>query len=152
MAENGADKKRRRFLTQSVAVIGGAGVMGSSIPFAASMLPSERAKNQGAPVEVDISKLEPGQLLSFLWRKAPIWILRRTPEMLANLKVNEHRLVDPHSDVDEQQPPYARNPHRSMKPEFLVLKGLCTEWHLLKLSRVAMYQHLHPGFVARFHQ
>jgi ubiquinol-cytochrome c reductase iron-sulfur subunit len=88
--------------------------------------PSARALAAGAPIEVDISKVEPGQLLRVIWRGKPVWVVNRTPEMLTNLPANDQSLRDPASEVVEQQPAYAQNPHRSRKPEYLVLVGICT--------------------------
>jgi len=90
------------------------------------MNPSERAKAAGAPVEVDLSQLEPGQKVNVEWRGKPVWVVRRTEQMLEDLVTIEGRLRDPHSEVSSQQPPYAQNPSRAIKPEFLVLVGICT--------------------------
>jgi ubiquinol-cytochrome c reductase iron-sulfur subunit len=90
------------------------------------MLPSARAKAAGAPIEIDISRLESGQLLTIEWRGKPVWILRRSPDMLKSLPQVEPQLADPKSVVDTQQPAYAKNPGRSIKPEVLVLVGICT--------------------------
>lgn len=125
MSDEGVNPRRRRLLV----ITTGLGLVGAgfgAIPFVKSMLPSARARAAGAPVEVDISRIEPGQLLTVEWRGRPVWILRRTPQMLASLKLIEGELVDPHSRVETQQPPYARNPVRSIKPEILVLIGICT--------------------------
>ncbi|MFZ4538868.1 ubiquinol-cytochrome c reductase iron-sulfur subunit [Propionivibrio sp.] len=94
-------------------------------PFISSLLPSERAKAAGAPVEVDIDKLAPGEMMVVEWRGKPVWILHRTPEMLATLKKTEPELADPTSAV-LQQPDYATNEHRSQKPEYFVAIGICT--------------------------
>jgi ubiquinol-cytochrome c reductase iron-sulfur subunit len=115
---------RRRFLTGSAVVIGAAGVVLSSIPFLASFKPSAKARAIGAPVEADVGKLEPGQRLTLQWRGKPVWVLRRTPEMLEKLD-NTGMLVDPDSK-EPQQPDYAANSTRSIKPEYLVLIGICT--------------------------
>jgi ubiquinol-cytochrome c reductase iron-sulfur subunit len=121
----GADLKKRRFLTAATSVIGAVGVVGVAWPFLASWQPSTRAKAAGAPVEADISKIEPGQLVRHKWRGKPVWVLRRTEKNLADLKTLEPRLVDPNSD-QPQQPEYAKNTHRSRKPEYLVAIGICT--------------------------
>ena len=105
--------------------VGAAGVIASAVPFAMSFWPSERAKAAGAPVEIDISKLEPGQKINAEWRGKVVWVLNRTKEMLANLPKLDPRLADPNSKVD-QQPPYAKNEFRSLKPEILVAVGICT--------------------------
>ena len=119
------NQKRRRLLIATTA-LGGAGVVLASVPFIASMTPSARARALGGPTEVDISKLGPGQMLTVEWRGKPVWIVRRTPEMLARLGKIADILVDPDSNVETQQPPYAKNLYRSIKPEILVVVGLCT--------------------------
>ncbi len=120
------DLQRRRFLTASVAVVGAAGAAGVALPFIASWQPSERTIAAGAPVVVDFSKLEPGQQLTVEWRRQPIWVLRRTPEMLATLPTLDGRLRDPGSNVETQQPDYARNAVRSIREEYLVVIAICT--------------------------
>lgn len=119
------DNKRRRLLTMATSGVGLAGVAGLAVPFAGSMSPSEKAKAAGAPVQVDISKLEPGQQLIVKWRGKPVWIIRRTPESLKILAESNGSLLDPDSKID-QQPDYAQNTYRSIKQEFLVLVGICT--------------------------
>jgi ubiquinol-cytochrome c reductase iron-sulfur subunit len=94
-------------------------------PFLASWAPSEKAKAAGAPVEADIGKLEPGQLLTVKWRGKPVWVVRRTEQNIADLAKLDARLTDPASDMP-QQPEYCKNPTRSRKPEFLVAIGICT--------------------------
>lgn len=125
MSYGGVDQGRRRFLTATTAVVGAVGAACAAVPFVASWTPSARARAIGAPVQVDYSKLEPGMLMRVKWRGKPVWIVRRTPEALAALKDVEGSLRDPGSQ-EEQQPSYARNPHRSVNPEVLVLVGLCT--------------------------
>ena len=125
MANEGVDHGRRRFLTATTAVVGGAGVVAAAVPFIKSWEPSARAKNAGAPVLADISKVEPGQRLSVLWRGQPVWIVNRTPALLATLPQLDSRLRDPKSEL-EQQPKYAQNETRSIKPEWLVVIGICT--------------------------
>ena len=115
---------RRRWLL-TTAGLGGALTLTAIAPFVGSLLPSDRAKAAGAPVEVDIDKLGPGEMMVIEWRGKPVWILRRTTEMLATLKNSESRLVDPRSQAP-QQPQYAHNEHRSLKPEYLVAVGICT--------------------------
>jgi ubiquinol-cytochrome c reductase iron-sulfur subunit len=125
MSQEGVDPRRRRLLQ----ITTGLGVVGSAFvaaPFVLSMMPSARAKAAGAPVEIDISKIEPGQMLTIEWRGKPVWIVRRTPEMIASLKQVEPLLADPASNVAEQQPTYAKNETRAIKPEVLVLVGICT--------------------------
>jgi ubiquinol-cytochrome c reductase iron-sulfur subunit len=126
MSEEGVDPRRRRFLTIATTGMGLVGTGFVATPFVLSMTPSARAKAAGAPVEVDISKIEPGQLLTVEWRGKPVWILRRTPDMLKSLPEGEKHLADPASKVTDQQPAYTQNPTRSIKPELLVLVGICT--------------------------
>jgi len=126
----GIDKKnemsgRRRFLITATSVAGGIASVAWATPFMMSMMPSERAKAAGAPVEVDISKLEPGMLLVVEYRGKAVWVLNRTPEMLATLPKLNDKLSDPKSERD-QQPKYAQNLTRSIKPEILVTSGVCT--------------------------
>jgi ubiquinol-cytochrome c reductase iron-sulfur subunit len=116
---------RRRFLIAATSIAGGIAGVAVATPFMMSMMPSERAKAAGAPVEVDISKVEPGMLLLVEWRGKVVWILNRTPEMLANLKKLDGQVSDPKSEKD-QQPKYAQNETRSIKPAILVVEGVCT--------------------------
>lgn len=125
MNQDGVDKGRRRFLTATTAVIGGVGAVFAAVPFLASWKPSAKAQAAGAPVEADISKLEPGQRINVEWRGRPVWIVNRTPEMLASLEALESVVADPNSDMP-QQPEYAKNVTRSIKPEILVMIGICT--------------------------
>jgi ubiquinol-cytochrome c reductase iron-sulfur subunit len=119
------DKTRRNFVV-ATSVVGGAATVGAAISFAASMLPSERAKAAGAPIEIDISRLAPGELGIFEWRGKPVWVMKRTPEMLQAIKKDEGKVADPGSDVTSQQPDYAKNETRSIKPDVMVLVGICT--------------------------
>ena len=119
------DNPRRRFLTVATSVVGGVGVVGAAVPFVASWNPGAKAKVAGADVEVDISAIEPGQLIRVMWRSKPVWIVRRTPEILAELGQHEDQLRDPNSE-NEQQPAFAQNQYRSMKEEYLILVGICT--------------------------
>ena len=125
MADNELDAGKRRFLLTATTVASGVAGGAAAVPFVASMLPSERAKAAGAPVEVDVSKLEPGQRMIVEWRGKPVWIVRRTPEMLKMVKADDERVADPKSDKSAQ-PSYAKNEYRSAKPEYLVLVGICT--------------------------
>lgn len=122
------DLSKRRFLVTATTVAGGAAVVAAAVPFVASMLPSERAKAGGAPVDADFAKLVPGEQITFEWRGKPVWILRRTEAMLKALESSAHRerLADPDSKVTSQQPAYARNAFRSLNPEYLVLVPVCT--------------------------
>ena len=115
----------RRWLLASTAVAGGVAAAGFVVPMLWSMAPSARARAAGAPVEVDISKIEPGMKATYEWRGKPVWVIRRTNEMLENLKQVRDRLSDPDSQ-SSVQPDYAKNGERSRKPEFLVLEGVCT--------------------------
>lgn len=119
---------RRRFLVTATATVAGVGLIASLYPFLASLWPSERTKVAGAPVQVNLSKLEPGQQITVEWRGKPVWILRRTPEMLNRMVTEAHRarLLDPDSSTTTQQPEYARNPARSIHPEHLVVVAICT--------------------------
>lgn len=125
MQDGGIDKKRRHILTAAATVVGGAGVMATAVPFVSTLSPSARTKSIGGPVEVDISSLKPGERITVKWRGKPVWILRRSEESLAELGEMTDVLRDPHSEI-EQQPTYAKNDYRSIKPEFLVVIGLCT--------------------------
>ena len=124
MSEQKIDKTRRNLVVATCAA-GGVASVGAAVPFVASMWPSERAKAAGAPVEADISKLLPGELGVYEWRGKPVWVLRRTKEMLDSLKNVEDKLSDPKSDIPEQ-PAYAKNDTRSIKPEYAVLVGICS--------------------------
>jgi ubiquinol-cytochrome c reductase iron-sulfur subunit len=119
------DTGRRRFLTVATSVVGGVGVVGAAVPFIGSWNPSVKAKAAGADVEADISKIQPGQQITVIWRSKPVWIVRRTPELLASLAAVEDQLKDPNSE-QEQQPAFAQNRYRSLKEEYLVLVGICT--------------------------
>lgn len=125
MSEQHVDQGRRRFLTVATGALGGVAAAGVATPFVISFFPSERAKAAGAPVELDISKLEPGQQVTVEWRGKPVWVLSRTPEQLQNLAKLDGNLADPASDAP-QQPAYCKNAHRSIKPEILVTIGICT--------------------------
>jgi ubiquinol-cytochrome c reductase iron-sulfur subunit len=116
---------RRRHLLITASAMGGVGAVASAVPFLASFQPSARTKAIGAPVEVNITKLEPGQRITEQWRGKPVWIVRRSNDTLARLETDVDLLRDPGSE-EEQQPSYARNPFRSVEPEFLVVVGLCT--------------------------
>lgn len=125
-AENGPDKGRRRFLTLTTTAVGAVGVGLAAVPFIQAWQPSARARAAGAPVEVNLDKIEPGQLLRVIWRGKPVWVLYRTERMLEALPTLNERLADPFSKVKSQQPPYAANLYRSIKPKFLVVIGICT--------------------------
>ncbi|ODT84379.1 MAG: ubiquinol-cytochrome c reductase iron-sulfur subunit, partial [Nitrosomonadales bacterium SCN 54-20] len=116
---------RRRFLLAATSVAGGIATVAVATPFVMSMMPSERAKAAGAPVEVDISKVEPGMLLLVEWRGKVVWVLNRTQDMLATLPKLDNQVADPKSEKN-QQPKYAQNENRSIKPAILVVEGVCT--------------------------
>ena len=125
MNDNEKVDKTRRNLIVATSAVGGAAGVGAAVPFVASMWPSERARAAGAPVEVDLSRIAPGEMGVVEWRGKPVWILRRTKEMLESLKKIEPRLSDPDSKASDQ-PKYAENEYRSKNPEVLVLVGVCT--------------------------
>lgn len=125
MAADDVDRDRRRFLTGTTTVIGGAGVVALAVPFFSSMSTSARAEAAGAPIEVNTSRVEPGQRLTFEWRGKPVWVIRRTERMIESLEKIESRLADPESQ-NSQQPEYAQNRYRSREPEYLVMVGVCT--------------------------
>jgi ubiquinol-cytochrome c reductase iron-sulfur subunit len=117
--------KTRRNLVVATSVVGGAASVAAAVPFVASMLPSEKARAAGAPVEVDLTRIAPGELAVIEWRGKPVWVIRRTKEMLESLKTDTARLTDPNSR-QSIQPPYAKNEVRSEKPEWMVMEGVCT--------------------------
>jgi ubiquinol-cytochrome c reductase iron-sulfur subunit len=126
MSSSDVNATRRRFLTGAVTVVGGIGTAFAAVPFIAAWTPSERAKAIGAPVEVDIGKLEPGQMTRVKWQGKPVWVVRRTEQALQSVRdIPEAKLRDPGSS-EEMQPKYAANELRSIKDEYLVLVGICT--------------------------
>ena len=125
MSESEKIDRTRRTLIVANSVAGIAASIGAAVPFVVSMWPSERAKAAGAPVEVDISRMEPGELKIVEWRGKPVWVIRRTKEMVDSLKVVATRLTDAGSRSSEQ-PEYAKNEHRARKPEYMVMEGVCT--------------------------
>jgi len=128
MADKELDRGKRRFLVAATSVAGGVATGAVAVPFVASMLPSERAKAAGAPVEADITNLAPGEMMRVEWRGKPVWVVRRTADMLETVKENDAKVADPKSQrkPGELTPPYARNEYRSIKPEYLVVVGICT--------------------------
>lgn len=120
-----SENKRRRFLIVASGVVGGVGVAFAAVPFIRSLEPSARAKAAGAPIEVDISKVEPGQLITVEWRGKVCWVLNRTQPMLASLPKLDAKLADPNSTVPNQ-PAYCKNEHRSIKDNFWIAIGICT--------------------------
>ena len=125
MNNSGVDKTRRQFLTNALTVVGAVGTGFVAVPFLPQMQPSVKAKATGAPVQVNLSKLEPGQLIRVEWRGKPVWILNRTKTVLSTLAPLESELSDPNSS-ESIQPPAAKNTTRSLKPEVFVAIGLCT--------------------------
>src|SRR3954468_7348336 len=128
------DQSRRKFLIAATAGTGAVGAVLTAVPFVASWNPSESARAAGLPTEIDLSRIEPGQMATFFWRKQPIYIVHRTPEMVASLASHDAELKDPKS-AESEQPDYAKNEARALKPEWLVLKGTCTHLGCLPKSR-----------------
>lgn len=128
------DRGRRQLLTAATTLTGAVGVAFAAVPFLASWKPSARAKALGAPVEIDISKLEPGAMLKIEWRGKPVMVVRRTPEMIAKLDASEAQLADPDSERS-RQPGYAKNPARAINPEYFVVLGVCTHLGCLPQNR-----------------
>ena len=121
------DESRRKFLIAATAGTGAVGAVLTAVPFVASWKPSESARAAGLPTEVDLSKMEPGQMTTHFWRKKQIYVVKRTPEMLAAIKKVDGEVADPQSERTAfPTPEYARNEFRSRKPEFLIAVGICT--------------------------
>lgn len=125
MTNDGTNQGRRRFLVAATSAVGAVGAVGVAVPFVKSWNPSAKAKAAGAPVKVNLSKLEPGQMMTVEWRGKPVYVVRRTQEALDNLRKMDGRVADPQSE-QEQQPAYAQNENRSIRDEFVFLVGLCT--------------------------
>ena len=125
MSDDGINMERRRFLTTSATVAGGVGVLATAVPFVSTFTPSAKAKAIGAPVEVDIDDIQPGEVKIVKWQGKPVWILRRDEAALESIESLNDEVRDPESEV-EQQPSYARNEYRSIKPEYLIVVGYCT--------------------------
>ncbi|KRW66996.1 ubiquinol-cytochrome c reductase iron-sulfur subunit [Stutzerimonas nitrititolerans] len=125
MSNDGVNAGRRRFLVAATSVVGAAGAVGAAVPFVGSWFPSAKAKAAGAPVKVNISKIEPGQQMVAEWRGQPVFVVRRTEETLAGLDKLQGAVADPQSEASEQ-PAYVDPKFRSIKPELLILIGLCT--------------------------
>jgi ubiquinol-cytochrome c reductase iron-sulfur subunit len=120
------DQARRALLVKATSALGGLAIAGASYPFLASLAPSERARALGAPVEIDVGAVGAGEMETVVWQGKPVWILRRTAGMLAGLESARRFLTDPDSQVKSQQPEYARNAARALRPEVFVSLGLCT--------------------------
>ncbi|MDX1636011.1 MAG: ubiquinol-cytochrome c reductase iron-sulfur subunit [Marinobacter sp.] len=125
MNNGDVSQSRRRFLIGATSVVGGVGVVGAAVPFVASWNPSAKAKAAGAPVSVNISKIEPGQQITVEWRGKPVWVVRRTETMLENIEKLNDRLKDPMSE-EADQPPYIEGIYRALRDEYLVTVGICT--------------------------
>ncbi|MDD9821608.1 MAG: ubiquinol-cytochrome c reductase iron-sulfur subunit [Gammaproteobacteria bacterium] len=147
---NAVDRRRRRLLTAATTGMGLAGTAGMLVPFAGSMLPSEKAKAAGAPVAVDISALAPGKQITVEWRGKPVWIIGRSAEELDFLASMAEILADPDSDA-AQQPAYARNRYRSIKREVLVLVGICTHLGCSPKFRPALTADADGAFLCACH-
>lgn len=140
MSDQCMDKSRRNWII-ATSVAGGVGGVGVVLPLVNTFAPSERAKAAGAPVEIDIAGMQPGELRTVEWRGKPVWVVRRTPEMIESLKKTDSEVADPKSErnPDALTPEYARNQYRSIKPEYLVAVGICSH---LGCSPTAKFQ---PG-------
>ena len=125
MNNEGVDQSKRQFLTTALTVVGAVGTGYLAVPFLSQMQPSVKTMAAGAPVEINLSKMETGQLIRVAWRGKPVWVLNRTPEVLATLKTLDSELRDPQS-LESLQPASSKNPVRSVKPEIFVAVGLCT--------------------------
>ena len=125
IVQDQVDEKKRRWLIVATSAMGAAATAGVAAPMLLSWFPSAKALAAGAPVEVDISKMEVGQQIVVEWRGKPVWVLRRSPEMVAQLGKNVDLLADPESK-DSRQPDYVAGPGRSLKPEYFVVEGVCT--------------------------
>ncbi len=130
-----ADLSRRHFLTVATSVVGGVGVVLTAVPFVASFRPSARAQAMGGPVEVDISKLEDGAMVRVVWRGRPVWILRRTKDMVGRIEAEPPALLKDPDSAESEQPDYTRNPLRAIKPDILVVVGVCTHLGCAPIER-----------------
>jgi len=149
VADDEVDLSRRKFLTRATIATGAVGVAFAAVPFIASWNPSERARAEGEPIRMDLDKIDPGQMATTIWRKTPIYVVRRTPDMLARLNGHDSELKDPHSE-DSDQPAYAKNTQRSRTAEFLVLIGVCTHLGCLPKQRFAAGE-LYPSWPGGFY-
>src|SRR5579864_3934885 len=149
VADEEVDLSRRKFLTAATIATGAIGAAFTAVPFIESWSPSESARAQGLPVEVDLSKIDPGQMVTPVWRKTPIYVVRRTPEMVAQVEGHDPQLKDPKSE-ESDQPPYAKNTLRSRTAEYLVLIGVCTHLGCLPKQRFSAGE-LYPSWPGGFH-
>ena len=150
MSSEEVDNNRRRFLTAGTVVVGGVGTAIAAWPFLSSWSPSARAKTAGAPVEADISKLQPGQLIIVKWRGKPVWVVRRDDRALETLSNVEDELRDPDSE-ESIQPEYANNQYRSRKPEILIMEGICTHLGCSPTYRPEITADFQGGFFCPCH-
>ena len=134
VADEAVDLSRRKFLTNATIATGAVGAVFVAVPFVESWTPSERARALGAPTELDITKIDPGQMTIITWRRQPIYVVRRTPEMVKHLEGHDGDLKDPGS-LESKQPDYAKNVQRSRTAEYLVLIGTCTHLGCLPKQR-----------------
>jgi ubiquinol-cytochrome c reductase iron-sulfur subunit len=148
VADDEVDLSRRKFLTRATIATGAVGAAFVAVPFIESWSPSERARAQGVPTEVDLTKIEPGQMVTPVWRRSPIYVVRRTPDMVARIAGHDAELKDPGSRSSDQ-PEYARNTLRSRTEEFLVLVGTCTHLGCLPKQRFAQGE-LYPSWPGGF--
>jgi ubiquinol-cytochrome c reductase iron-sulfur subunit len=152
MSSDDLDSNRRRFLTAATVVVGAAGSAAVAVPFVKSWSPSARAKSAGAPIEANIGKLAPGQQVIFKWQGKPVWIVRRDEKALATLK--DAKLADSLRDVDSDesiQPEYTKNIYRSIKPEYLIMVGICTHLGCSPTYRPAITADFQGGFFCPCH-
>jgi ubiquinol-cytochrome c reductase iron-sulfur subunit len=148
VADQEVDLSRRKFLTQATIATGAVGAAVAAVPFIESWMPSERARAQGAPTELDISKLEAGQMATTVWRRSPIYVVRRSPDMVKRIAGHDADLKDPNS-LKSEQPPYAKNELRARSPEVLVLVGTCTHLGCLPKQRFGAGE-LYPSWPGGF--
>jgi ubiquinol-cytochrome c reductase iron-sulfur subunit len=148
VADDSVDLSRRKFLTRAAIATGAVGAAFATVPFIESWDPSERARAQGAPTELDLAKLDAGQMATTVWRRSPIYVVRRTPQMVARIAGHDAELKDPSSEHSEQ-PAYAKNPERSRSAEFLVLVGTCTHLGCLPKQRFSEGE-LYPSWPGGF--
>jgi ubiquinol-cytochrome c reductase iron-sulfur subunit len=149
-APSKVDQEKRNFLITATACTGAIGVAAMAVPFVGSMLPSERAKAAGAPVEVDISKIEPGTYFTAEWRGKPVWIINRTSEQTTELGKHNDQLSDPMCEVTSQQPAYCKNSHRSIKENISVVVGICTHLGCSPTAKMAAGGDMGDGWTGGF--
>ena len=149
VGDDEVDLSRRKFLTRATIATGAVGAVFAAVPFIESWSPSERARAQGVPTELDLAKVDPGQMTVTVWRKTPVYVVHRTPDMVARIAGHDGELKDPHSQ-DSDQPPYAKNDLRARSAEFLVLIGVCTHLGCLPKQRFGAGE-LYPSWPGGFH-